>query len=75
MYQTIGHTAIDVFLVDSCNIKAIAEAMEIPLLRFKICGTCLESEMEYKPRSGDEVEDLFFALKKVKVRVRTIVHL
>ncbi len=49
--------------------------MEIPLLRFKICGTCLESEMEYKPRSGDEVEDLFFALKKVKVRVRTIVHL
>ena len=70
MYQTIGHTAIDVVYYDYCNSKAIAEAMEIPLLRFKICGTCLESEMEYKPRSGDEVEDMYFALKKVKVSVR-----
>ena len=41
--------------------------MEIPLLRFQICGKCIESEMEYKPHFGDEVEDLYHALKTVKV--------
>ncbi|KAK8815717.1 hypothetical protein WA538_004841 [Blastocystis sp. DL] len=58
MYQTVGHTAID----------AIAEAMEVPLLRFHIKGKCLESELQYTPHSGDEVEDLYYALKTVKDR-------
>lgn len=41
--------------------------MEVPLLRFHIKGKCLESELQYTPHSGDEVEDLYYALKTVKV--------
>ena len=37
--------------------------MEVPLLRFHIKGKCLESELQYTPHSGDEVEDLNYALK------------
>ena len=41
--------------------------MEVPLLRFHIKGKCLESELQYTPHLGDEVEDLYYALKTVKV--------
>lgn len=44
--------------------------MDLPLIRVKITGTCLESELQYKPHEGDEVEDLYIALKKVKVTIR-----
>lgn len=41
--------------------------MDLPLIRVKITGTCIESELKYTPHEGDEVEDLYYALKKVKV--------
>lgn len=47
--------------------------MELPLIRVQIRGTCIESGMEYKPRSGDEVEDLYEALKIVKVGSERII--
>ena len=67
MYQTVGHTAIDVTLSARSNMQAIAQAMEIPLLRFAITGKCIDSELSYNPKSGDEVEDLYAALKATKV--------
>ena len=67
MYQTVGHTAIDVVLSTKSNVQAIAQAMEIPLLRFAITGKCIDSELSYNPKSGDEVEDLYAALKATKV--------
>lgn len=53
----------------SCNIyvQAIAQAMDLPLIRVKITGKCIESELKYTPHEGDEVEDLYIALKQVKV--------
>ena len=67
MYQTVGHTAIDVALSTDSNVQAIAQAMEIPLLRFAITGKCIDSELSYNPKNGDEVEDLYAALKATKV--------
>ena len=75
MYQTVGHTAIDVgTTVDLFYWQAIAEAMDVPLFRFHIKGKCLESDLQYTPHSGDEVEDLYDALKTVKVRLFSACH-
>ena len=41
--------------------------MEIPLEQFSISGKCLEMELNYTPKEGDEVEDLYQALLSVKV--------
>ena len=43
--------------------------MDLPLIRVKITGKCIESELKYTPHEGDEVEDLYIALKQVKVEV------
>ena len=56
MYQTAGYNAIE----------AIAEAMELPLVRRRITGSCKQSDMYYTEEKGDEVEDLFAVLKEVK---------
>lgn len=57
MYQTVGHHAIDLY----------AEAMELPLYRHTIEGSSSLVGMDYSPTPGDEVEDLYTLLKKIKV--------
>jgi len=49
MYQTVGQRIHDLF----------AEAMDLPLFRRTIAGKPLNTDMEYKKESEDEVEDLF----------------
>ncbi|GMT00425.1 hypothetical protein PENTCL1PPCAC_22599, partial [Pristionchus entomophagus] len=56
MYQTVG----------SEGIEMIAESMELPLYRQSISGTSLMQSMEYEKTEGDEVEDLFKLLIRVK---------
>jgi len=56
MYQTVGHEFIDLF----------AEAMDLPLFRRTIAGKPLNTDMEYKKESEDEVEDLFQLLSDIK---------
>ncbi|GAB5364218.1 hypothetical protein AAMO2058_000950500 [Amorphochlora amoebiformis] len=64
MYQTIGHNVV----------KAIAEAMEVPLVQRKITGKPLTKSLEYRSAvSGestgsahDEVEDMYLLLQDVK---------
>ncbi len=41
--------------------------MELPLLRFAITGKCVDSDLAYNLQKGDEVEDLYAALKATKV--------
>lgn len=48
--------------------------MELPLIRVKITGKCIESELKYTPHEGDEVEDLFIALQQVKVGLVSFLH-
>ena len=67
MYQTIGHNAVQVRLCRIAYFQAIADAMCLPLVQFTISGKCLEMDMTYQPKSGDEVEDLYSALLCVKV--------
>ena len=74
MYQTVGHTAIDVLLFIYNELQAIAQAMELPLLRFAITGKCVDSELAYNPQKGDEVEDLYAALKATKVNVSLLFY-
>ncbi|XP_033631204.1 diphthine--ammonia ligase-like isoform X2 [Asterias rubens] len=56
MYQTVGHHAIDLY----------AEAMGLPLYRGCIEGTSMEQGRDYEPTEGDEVEDLYTLLQKIK---------
>lgn len=56
MYQTVGHQAID----------AYSAAMQLPLYRQVISGKPLSQEMNYTASEGDEVEDLYLLLKKIK---------
>ena len=58
MYQTVGHHAIDLY----------AEAMGLPLYRGCIEGTSMEQGRDYEPTEGDEVEDLYTLLQKIKVK-------
>ena len=41
--------------------------MELPLIRVKITGGSVNTDLVYTPQEGDEVEDLYNALKLVKV--------
>ncbi|GFN97677.1 diphthine--ammonia ligase-like [Plakobranchus ocellatus] len=56
MYQTVGHTAIDLY----------AEAMGLPLYVQTITGSSLATDGDYRPQEGDEVEDLHKLLQAVK---------
>ncbi|KAG1907061.1 meiotically up-regulated 71 protein [Suillus fuscotomentosus] len=64
MYQTVGQDAIEF----------VARALEVPLYRHVIQGDAIEQNAEYGSRSaggagvlGDETEDLYTLLKRVKV--------
>ncbi|CAF4708021.1 unnamed protein product, partial [Rotaria magnacalcarata] len=56
-YQSVGHEIIDLF----------AKAMELPLYRAEIKGDAQTTNKEYNhPVDGDEVEDLYELLVKIK---------
>ncbi|RMX68584.1 hypothetical protein DD238_004293 [Peronospora effusa] len=57
MFQSVGHQIV----------KLIASSMELPLLSETITGTAVETDMNYHEIAvGDEVEDLFRLLERVK---------
>ncbi|CAG5135738.1 unnamed protein product [Candidula unifasciata] len=56
MYQTVGHTAIDLY----------AEASGLPLFKRLIKGSSLSTGSTYEPHSEDEVEDMFHLLENIK---------
>jgi len=55
-YQTVGHSII----------PAIAEALDLPLIRAPIVGKSVNTALQYTQTKGDEVEDLFRLIQKVK---------
>lgn len=59
MFQTVGHDGVHLY----------AEAMGLPLYRVTTDGVSVTREMTYDPQWGDEVEDLYELLKKVKQEV------
>ena len=56
MFQTVGHE----------GVTLVAEAMGLPLYRAITKGTSLERALHYSQHEGDEVEDLFQLLSRVK---------
>ncbi|EEY58293.1 uncharacterized protein PITG_00939 [Phytophthora infestans T30-4] len=57
MFQSVGHQTVGL----------IAESMELPLVSETITGTAVATDINYhESASGDEVEDLFRLLQKVK---------
>lgn len=60
MFQTVGHQVIG----------AIAQAMQVPMLRRHFSGIAKHTELEYhlsmSKNDGDEVEDLYLLLEQVK---------
>ena len=56
MFQTVGHEGVELF----------AEAMGLPLYRASTKGISLSRELHYSHSEGDEVEDLFQLLRRVK---------
>lgn len=59
MYQSVGYQGIGLY----------AEAMELPLFQQDIEGKPVNTEFEYKPTDGDEVEDLYILLKRIREQV------
>ena len=58
MFQTVGHHVINLY----------AEAVGLPLYRGVIKGDSLCKGANYDKQDGDEVEDLYQLLQKIKVR-------
>ena len=56
MYQTIGWD----------NVSMIARAMELPLYVETVTGDSVDTGADYSPQDGDEVEDLFRLLSRVR---------
>ncbi|GIX93860.1 diphthine--ammonia ligase [Caerostris extrusa] len=56
MYQSVGHNALDFY----------ASAMELPMFQQIIEGKPVNQNFDYHPTEGDEVEDLYKLLKRVK---------
>ena len=56
MFQTVGHEGIHLY----------AEAMGLPLYQATTSGVSITKEMNYDPRVGDEVEDLYQLLQRVQ---------
>lgn len=59
MYQSVGHEAIQMY----------AEAMMLPLFQDEISGAPLNQKGDYTVTEGDEVEDLYKLMRKVKYAV------
>ncbi|GFY39585.1 diphthine--ammonia ligase [Trichonephila inaurata madagascariensis] len=56
MYQSVGHNALNLY----------ADAAELPMFQQSIDGKPLNLDFDYQSTEGDEVEDLYKLLKKVK---------
>lgn len=65
MYQTVGHQGVSLY----------AEAMGLPLFREETNGVAHHHHKWYTPTEGDEVEDLYRLLARVKVIIRIFVKL
>lgn len=59
MFQTVGHEGVHLY----------AKAMELPLFQGTTGGVAVSKEMNYDPSEGDEVEELYQLLKRVKEEV------
>jgi len=59
MFQTVGHEGIALY----------AEAMGLPLYQANTRGWAFAQELQYSPVEGDEVEDLYELLGRVKREV------
>lgn len=59
MFQTVGHDIVSLY----------GEAMDVPLYRHVIHGTNISQGLSYVPEYGDETEDLYDLLVRVKVRL------
>lgn len=59
MFQTVGHEGIHLY----------SKAMGLPLYQVVTNGISVTKEMTYDPKEGDEVEDLFGLLQRVKNEV------
>lgn len=59
MYQTVGHQGVSLY----------AEAMGLPLFRQYTSGVAHHQDKWYTPTVGDEVEDLYKLLQKVKSEI------
>ncbi len=57
MFQTVGHEGVSLY----------AQAMDVPLYRAPTLGQSKSRTMEYCPSIGDEVEDLYQLVKRVRV--------
>jgi len=56
MFQTVGHEGIELY----------AEAMGLPLYRVNTQGQAFAQELQNSPVEGDEVEDLYRLLRRVR---------
>ncbi|PVU86286.1 hypothetical protein BB561_006754 [Smittium simulii] len=56
LFQTVGQT----------QVPYIAECMGLPLFQEEIRGSALDQELDYSKTTGDETEDLYSLIKKVK---------
>jgi diphthine-ammonia ligase len=56
MYQTVGHDAVHLQ----------ADCAKLPLYREYITGESIDQNLNYSTTSGDETEDLYRLLKRVK---------
>ena len=57
MYQTVGWN----------NVRMIAQALELPLFVETVTGDSRNVGRDYTPCQGDEVEDLYRLLHRVKI--------
>ncbi|XP_031382679.1 diphthine--ammonia ligase isoform X1 [Punica granatum] len=62
MYQTVGHQIIESY----------AKCMGIPLFRRRIQGSTRHQSLSYRRTPGDEVEDMYFLLKRVKQQIPSV---
>ena len=53
-FQTVGCGAVEL----------VAQAMQLPLVRAPLCGSCVRSTCEYEATVGDEVEDLLQLIER-----------
>ena len=60
MFQTVGHEGVALY----------AAALGLPLFQEHTQGHAVDKGLVYSVAEGDEVEDLFQLLRRVKVRTR-----
>lgn len=72
LYMEDVSETIDSFMFQSVGsevIQAYSECLNVPLFKYKTKSHCINSELNYIKRIGDEVEDLFCALEELKAKI------